>query len=288
MSITPSRRRWDGMGTDVGATPQPAPAAVRAGALRQALRVALSLVFWGFFVLSSIALFPLALVLWALTALWDRRRWLLHYFTCWWASLYTWLNPAWRVEVGGRSQIRPDEVYVMVANHLSIIDILVLHRLFRHFKWVSKVENFRLPCIGWNMSLNNYIPIRRGQRVSAMQMMRAAEGVLEAGSSVMMFPEGTRSPTGRLRAFKTGAFELALKSRRPLLPITIRGSGAALPKHGFVLRGRHRIRVEVLAPLPYESFRALSAAELTERVRQLFVEHLQEEEVAGEVARDSA
>ena len=77
---------------------------------------------------------------------------LLHRFTCFWASLYTWCNPVWRVRVEGREKIRPDATYVMVANHQSFLDILVLFRLFRHFKWVSKIEKFRVPCIGWNMS----------------------------------------------------------------------------------------------------------------------------------------
>ena len=249
--------------------------------LRHALRVALSFLFWGFLALSSIALFPLALLLWALTAPFDRRRCWLHRFTCGWASLYTWLNPAWRVELRGRSQIRADGVYVMVANHLSLVDILVLYRLFRHFKWVSKIENFRLPFIGWNMVLNNYIPIRRGQRTSVLQMMRAAKRALDAGNSILMFPEGTRSPTGRLRPFKAGAFELALRSGRPVLPIVIRGSADALPKRGLVLSGRHRIRVEVLAPWPYEDFRDLSAEELSARVHELFGEHLAGEGAAA-------
>src|SRR5881409_144730 len=97
-------------------------------------RRALSLVFWLFLAASSIALFPVALLLWAATAPFDRRRVLLHRFTCFWASLYTWFNPAWRVRVEGRDRIRPDAAYVMVANHQSLLDILVLFRLFVHFK----------------------------------------------------------------------------------------------------------------------------------------------------------
>jgi 1-acyl-sn-glycerol-3-phosphate acyltransferase len=90
-----------------------------------------------------------------------------------------------------------------------LLDILVLFRIYKHFKWVSKIENFRLPCIGWNMRLNRYIPLRRGDRESVRQMMDACETTLRAGSSIMMFPEGTRSKNGVLQPFKTGAFELA-------------------------------------------------------------------------------
>src|SRR2546422_10839911 len=121
------------------------------------LRRALSLVFWLFLAASSIALFPVAVVIWAVTAPFDRRRTLLHQFTCFWASLYTWLNPAWRVRVEGREKIRPDVAYVMVANHQSLLDILVLFRLFVHFKWVSKIEELRVPFIGREIALERFL-----------------------------------------------------------------------------------------------------------------------------------
>src|SRR3989442_14622670 len=173
------------------------------------LRRALSLVFWLFLVASSIVLFPVGVLIWAVTAPFDRRRALLPRFTCFWASLYTWLNPAWRVEVHGREKIRRDAAYVIVANHQSLLDILVLFRLFVHFKWVSKIENFRVPFIGWNMSLNRYIKLRRGSRESVRQMMEECERTLAHGSSAMMFPEGTRSPDGRLQPLNAGALSLA-------------------------------------------------------------------------------
>ena len=92
-----------------------------------------SVLFWVFLVASSALLFPVALLVWAASAPFDRRKRLLHQFTCFWASLYTWLNPAWRVRVEGREKIRPEATYVMVANHQSLLDILVLFRLFAHF-----------------------------------------------------------------------------------------------------------------------------------------------------------
>lgn len=207
-----------------------------------------SLVFWGFVVVSSALLFPVALVTWAVTAPFDRRRRALHLLTCFWASLYTWLNPAWRVTIHGRDLIEPKATYVYVANHLSLLDILVLFRLFADFKWVSKAEIFKVPVIGWNMRLNKYIPLQRGNRDSVVQMMEQCEQALEQGSSLMMFPEGTRSATGELKAFKTGAFELAIAAQVPIVPIAIEGTNNALPKHGFVLRGRHTITVTVLPP----------------------------------------
>ena len=243
------------------------------------LRRSLSLLFWVFLTASSILLFPVAVVIWALTAPFDRRLFLLHRFTCFWASLYTWLNPAWPVTVEGREKIRDDRAYVMVVNHQSLLDILVVFRIFRHFKWVSKIENFRIPCIGWNMRLNRYIELRRGDRESVVQMMEACERTIAEGSSIMMFPEGTRSIDGRLRAFKSGAFQIALSTRTPLLPIVLEGTGDALPKRGFVLQGRHPIRLRILDEIPYESFARQSADELTLAVRNLFAKELGEAEL---------
>jgi 1-acyl-sn-glycerol-3-phosphate acyltransferase len=236
--------------------------------------VLLSTAFWLFLVSSSMLLFPVAVLLWAATSPFDRRRRVLHQFTCFWASLYTWLNPAWPVRVEGREKIRPDEAYVMVANHLSLLDILVLFRLFTHFKWVSKIENFRVPFIGWNMSLNRYIKLRRGNRASVVQMMKACRIALAEGNSIMVFPEGTRSPTGQMRRFKTGAFEIAKENGRPILPIVLDGTANALPKRGFVLQGRHPISVRVLDEIPVVSFADETPEELTERVRAIIAEHL--------------
>ncbi len=226
--------------------------------------------FWAFVVLSSILLFPVAVLIWLVTVLFDRRLVVLHRFTCFWASLYTWLNPLWPVTITGRENIRPGTTYVLAANHLSLLDILVLFRLFRDFKWVSKAEIFKVPLIGWNMSMNRYIRLQRGQRDSVVRMMEQAQQTLESGSSIMMFPEGTRSKSGELQRFKTGAFELALATGVPVVPIVISGTHNALPKHGFVLQGRHEIGVHVLAPVDPIG----TSEQLCEQVRALIAEQV--------------
>ena len=233
------------------------------------VRPIFSLLFWVFMTASSIALFPVAVAIWALTAPFDHRKVVLHQFTCFWAALYTWLNPAWRVTIRGREKLDSNRAVVLVANHLSLLDILVLFRLFSHFKWVSKSENFRVPCIGWNMSLNRYIKLVRGNKQSIVKMMEQCEEALADGSSIMMFPEGTRATTGRMRSFKPGAFELALSSRVPIQPLVIRGSGDALPKRGFVLQGRHTITVTVLDPVLPDKFADRKAEDLSRELRNL-------------------
>jgi len=150
-----------------------------------------------------------------------------------------------------------------------------------HFKWVSKIENFRVPFIGWNMSLNRYIKLRRGSRDSIARALHACERALAQGNSIMMFPEGTRSPDGRLRAFKPGAFTLAQRTGAPILPIVIEGTASALPKRGFVLQGRHAIRVRVLDEIPHASFAREPVEAVTEAVRERFVAALDEREQGG-------
>jgi 1-acyl-sn-glycerol-3-phosphate acyltransferase len=243
------------------------------------LRAAGSALLWIFIVLSSVAMFPVALLCWALTLPFDRRKVILHRVTCFWASLYTWLNPAWPVKVVGREKIDPNETYVMVANHQSLLDIFVLFRLFTHFKWVSKIENFRIPFIGWNMHLNNYIQLKRGDPSSIAVMLHTCRENLDAGNSIMMFPEGTRSPTGKLRGFKPGAFNLAKDAKRPLLPIVVHGTASALPKRGVILQGHHPIVIEVLDPIPYLSFAEEEAEFFMLRVRELIGDHLEKAQV---------
>jgi 1-acyl-sn-glycerol-3-phosphate acyltransferase len=240
----------------------------------------LSPLFWAFIGLSSIVLFPVAVLIWAVTAPIDKRLVVLHRFTCFWASLYTWLNPAWRVRVIGREKIRRDATYVMIANHQSFLDILVMFRLFVHFKWVSKIEMFRIPLIGWNMALNRYVKLRRGDRQSVTRMMQACAETLREGSSILIFPEGTRSADGRLQAFKLGAFTLAQANRVPILPIVIEGTADALPKRGFVLRGRHAIRVRVLEEVPYESFADKPIDVVIDQIRSRFITELGEAKAA--------
>jgi 1-acyl-sn-glycerol-3-phosphate acyltransferase len=159
------------------------------------------------------------------------------------------MNPLWRVRIEGRDRLPWQGPAVLVANHLSILDILVLYALFRPFKWVAKAELFRIPIIGWNMAMNDYVRISRGDRESVRRMMEHCRVHLARGAPVLLFPEGTRSPDGRLRAFKDGAFRLAHEAGCPVIPVAISGTGEALPKHGLVLRTRMRALVRVLPAL---------------------------------------
>lgn len=162
----------------------------------------------------------------------------------------------------------------MVSNHASQLDIPVAYQLFKPFKWISKAEVFQIPFIGWNMSLNRYIKLKRGDRAGIKHMLLSCEDNLKKGSSVFIFPEGTRSTNGAIGKFSNGAFALAKKLNTPIMPIVIKGSHKALPKHSLVIKGNHSITLEVLDPVMPESFADKSPKQIADEVRKMIENQL--------------
>jgi 1-acyl-sn-glycerol-3-phosphate acyltransferase len=220
---------------------------------------AFSVVYWVFLALTMPLFFLVALVLFITTYPFDRRRVVLHMWSCFWGSFYIYANPLWRVRVTGREKLPWHGAAVIVANHLSLIDILVLYGLYRPFKWVSKAEIFKVPFVGWNMVINDYVRLVRGDRESIRAMMQHCREHLARGAPVLIFPEGTRSPTGALQGFRDGAFKLAVDTGCPIIPVVIRGTHETLPKHGLVLRERMRGLVKVLDPIDPRGFESPAA-----------------------------
>ena len=209
----------------------------------------LSVAYWALIFVTCPIFFVGALIVWALTLPFDRRKVVLHLYSCLWATFYVKINPLWRLDVTGRENLPWRGPAVIVANHASLIDILVLFALYRPFKWVSKIEVFKIPFVGWNMRLNGYVPLLRGDKDSIVEMLARCDELLAKGNPVLFFPEGTRSPDGQLKAFKNGAFDLAVKHGVPLIPVAVHGTAEALPKHGLVLRENVKARVEILEPM---------------------------------------
>lgn len=215
----------------------------------RAVLTVFSLAYWAFVVVTMPLLFLGALAVFLATALVDRRRVALHLYSCAWATFYEVMNPLWRATVEGREKLPWSGAAVLVANHLSLLDILVLYGLFRPFKWVSKAELFRVPVIGWNMAMNDYVRVRRGDAESVRRMLEHCRRHLDRGTPVLIFPEGTRSRDGHLQRFKDGAFRLALDAGCPVVPIAVSGTYDSLPKTGIVLRRGMQARVRVLDPI---------------------------------------
>ena len=193
--------------------------------------------------------------------------------------MFVALNPLWRLNVTGRDRLPWKGPAVIVANHASLVDILVLFDLFRPFKWVSKIENFKIPFIGWNMRLNGYVPLLRGDRASVVAMLARCSDLLGQGNPVLFFPEGTRSKDGAMRPFKDGAFELAVQHGVPLIPVAVHGTARALPKHGMVLEEQVDAHVEVLEAMEPADY--ASVEELREAARQRIADALGRAEPAA-------
>ena len=261
--MAPARRCWTRMLSRV-----PRPAEVP-GSPRWVFALG-SVLFWSFFVASSAVLFVGALALYLVTRPFDFNRRALHLYSCFWAQLYFYVNPLWSLKIEGREHLPWRGGAVLVANHESLGDILVLFGLYRPFKWVSKASVFKAPFIGWNMWLNGYVGLVRGNKESIEKMMGECEAWLARGVPVLMFPEGTRSPDGEVKAFKDGAFRLALRAGVPIIPIVLTGTARSLPKHGLVFTAKARCHVRVLPPLQPQAF-PTDVAVLRDQVRALIV-----------------
>ncbi|MEM7233600.1 MAG: lysophospholipid acyltransferase family protein [Planctomycetota bacterium] len=235
---------------------------------------ALSITFYTYFAISSVLFFVLALLIFVLTVPFDRGRRILHRFSCFWGYHYVWLWPLSEARFSGLENVDPKKTYVFVSNHQSLADILVLYGLFRHYKWVSKAEVFKAPFVGWNMVLNDYVRLKRGARASIASMMRACLRHLEHGSSVFLFPEGTRSPDGEIQKFRGGAISIAARANVDVLPVVLDGTGDVLPKHGLIFRETKKaiINVRVLPAISTDE----SGPELSDVVRERMIETLRD------------
>ncbi len=234
----------------------------------------LSAFFWLYLVLSLMAFWFAVIGVWIILLPFDRRRRFSHWYAWTWANHYVALSPFWRVHIEGREWIRNDRPYVLVANHQSIADIFVLFGLRKHFKWVAKHSVFKVPFLGWMMWMAGYVGIRRGDPKSREHMMRRCGELLADGSSVMIFPEGTRHGDGVIHPFRRGAFQLALEAKVPIVPIVIDGTVDALPRGTWVFQqtGKLDIQVRVLEPVPCEA--ADTPEMLATRVREIMQREL--------------
>jgi 1-acyl-sn-glycerol-3-phosphate acyltransferase len=235
-----------------------------------------SVFFWLVAIIISIVIFAGALLVWVITFPFDRKGWVQHRYSCFWGWFILWINPFWKLDIQGREKIDESMTCVAVANHQSMLDIPLLHSLFFHFKWVSKKENLYLPLVGWNMILNRYVIIDRASKKSTLKMMRECRNYLENGSSMMIFPEGSRSFDGKLRNFKDGAFRLALQTNLPILPIVQDGTWKAVKGNKMVINGHTTMKVRVLDPVMPHEFGDRDPGELSKKVRSLMESALNE------------
>ncbi|HOP03805.1 MAG TPA: lysophospholipid acyltransferase family protein [Tenuifilaceae bacterium] len=234
-----------------------------------------TLLAWLLIGVTSFAFFIVDALVWLLTFWWDKRLWLLQRYSIVWALFYLWVNPFWRINFSGKENVRKGQPYIIVSNHQSAMDIVLLYRLWMHFKWVAKREIFRIPVIGWNLWLNKHIAINRTSVKGALKMMKEAELHLKMRSSVLIFPEGTRSSDGAIKRFRDGAFVLAHKTGYPILPVVLNGTREVIKKDSILLKGHQVLTLKILPEINSDFYAEKSVNELASYVQDLITnEHM--------------
>ena len=178
-----------------------------------------------------------------------------------------------KVTVIGTENLLHGKPQIFMANHQSDFDILIaLAYIPVQFRWIAKKELFNIPFFGAAMRSAGYIEIDRHNREKAMQSLDEAELRIQKGKSIMTFPEGTRSREGELKAFKQGAFHLAIKSGVPIVPVSIIGSGRIMPKRSVKIKSG-QIKLVIGEPIEVKSFNIEKRFELIKKVRDTIIKN---------------
>ncbi len=194
----------------------------------------------------------------------DRHTRMMHNICVLWAKAVVAISGV-RVTVKGLENVPKGQPVLFLSNHQGAFDIPALQSVLPvQFRWVAKKSLFKVPFVGWSMRLAGYISIDRENPAEAMKSMEEASVKMDQGSSVIIFPEGTRSESGSLLPFKRGAFMLARKCGRPIVPVAINGTGGILKKGGFIVNPV-KVTVEIGKPIEIGSSGEKELRNLTKR-----------------------
>jgi len=229
---------------------------------------AVSLLVWLY--ATGCVFFPMAAISWVYDRLRDPvRRRLVDFVIRTWARAVA--LPFFKVKVEGVENLPPPgDNCVFVANHASFMDILSVLHVPRSLKYISKASIFKIPIIGWTMKAADHIGLERMDRRSQVEVFRKSVKKLQDGSSLFIFPEGTRSKDSKMLDFKAkGAFAMAKRSKAPLLPMTILGTGRIMPggKEYLLYPGGSGVKVVIHKLIPAEEVQGMDDAELVAQAR---------------------
>jgi 1-acyl-sn-glycerol-3-phosphate acyltransferase len=183
-----------------------------------------------------------------------------------------------KLSVEGTERVDFSRNYIFVSNHASLFDIpVILAGVPAQIRLVYKKELEKIPVFGWGLKFSGtYISIDRGSGHEAFQSLEEAANKIRNGASVILFAEGTRSSDGKLQPFKRGAFNLAAHAGVSVVPLTIKGSHAVMPKHSFRIRpGQIRLVFDRPVAAPPRNGRD-AVLEFRDRVRSIIEQHCQE------------
>jgi 1-acyl-sn-glycerol-3-phosphate acyltransferase len=202
-----------------------------------------------------------------ITSLFDSTGHAQHRVARGWARMLLWLGGA-RVRVEGLENLKPGQNYVFVSNHLSYMDTpLVIAHIPRQFRFLAKKGLFKVPFIGYHLQRAGHIPVHRGDaRASLRTMAETAQTIREKNVSVLVFPEGGRSPAA-MREFKEGAAYIAIKAGVPAVPVGLMGTREILPMDSLLVRGGP-VRLRLGKPIPTEGLPTRDHGRLTRELRE--------------------
>ncbi|MDR3133155.1 MAG: 1-acyl-sn-glycerol-3-phosphate acyltransferase [Prevotellaceae bacterium] len=235
---------------------------------RQIGKIIYSLCYYLYFIIASPVIFFIGGVLLLLTGLFDRDRKILHYYSYFWGLQYYWIAPWWHLQVNGLENVAPKKKYIILSNHQSMIDICLLYKIPKPFKWISKKEVLRLPFVGWALWLHRDVLISR-DRTGLKKMMKEAQDYLSRNVSIILFPEGTRSIDGQMHDFKEGGFLLARTAKTAILPVVIDGTFDVLHKNSWLVRRKQTFRINILPEIPEEEVAATATKEMMHKLHAL-------------------
>lgn len=232
------------------------------------MKFILSVLIWGAGIVITASAFLASLIIKIAPIPIANREKLVHAQCFWWSDALVALNPYWKLSVEGLENIDNNKTYVIVANHQSLADIIVIYKIHMYFKWVAKQELLKTPFIGGLLWVNDHVLLARGEHGSIKTVYRKAAEWLRSGVSMLFFPEGTRSDTDEMNEFQNGAFKLAIKEKRPVLPVFIGGTREAIPKGGWIFKTKVTGRLVVLPSIDTSTYGPADYAKLRELVRE--------------------
>lgn len=174
-----------------------------------------------------------------------------------------------RLELEGMDRIDPERPYIFMSNHLSLLDGPILFLIIPRFvRVILKRSVFKFPIIGQAMRVVDFIPVdRKGRESGKKSIQRAARMIREKKVPFLIFPEGTRSRSGRLQRLRRGGFFLAVESGTPIVPVAIKGTYALLPPGAFFAKPGV-VKVTFFPPIPVEGCSREDISRLVELVQE--------------------
>lgn len=220
-----------------------------------------------YFGIYTVIHFMVIVVLFIFTAPFDKKRSIIHYHSRIWAKMVFILAPGWKVRLNGLENIEKGKTYVAIINHQDMFDIPLMYHLPMHAKWVSKKEVYKTPVMGQVLLMHKDIAIDRKDPKSMSKLLKLGKENLDMGISILIFPEGTRSKTGRMGRFKEGAFLLAKKAGVGLLPIVVDGTKEALS--GGKMSCPNNFEINILEPISAERVADTNSKDLAKQMQEL-------------------